>query len=259
MRRVCLIHWNEQEAASRLRELAAQGFPAVRLGPRQITIPQCTATQPEAFVIALSRLPTHGKETGIHLRSSAATRHIPLIFAGGAPDRVAGIRELLPDAHFTEWTAIAAALQRALREIPLSVVQPAPMMDRFRDRTAAQKLGIHPGFRVAVYGAPPNYPKVIGAVPADVEWIEEPSDACDVTLYFLSSLPEFEQALTSFRRLAASSRLWLLWRKSRKNQKTELNEQVIRSAAIAIGLVDYKVCSVDETWSALLFAVKQAR
>jgi hypothetical protein len=67
---------------------------------------------------------------------------------------------------------------------------------------------------------------------------------------------EYEAALPARRVLAARSRLWILWQ---KGQGDGLNGNFVRQGALAMGLVDYKICSVDGVWSGMVFAVKKAR
>src|SRR5436190_2193733 len=91
--RVCLIHWNEAEAEPRVERLRAAGFDAMRIA---ITGPGASGIirkqQPSALVIDLSRLPSHGREIGLHLRRQKTTRHVPLVFVEGEPEKVARIR-----------------------------------------------------------------------------------------------------------------------------------------------------------------------
>src|SRR5437763_1858120 len=105
MRKVYVVHWKPVEAApliARIRGLA--GFavnycenangPAVSQAIREF--------QPNVVVIDLSRLPSHGKEVAVWLRSRKATRHVPIVFTGGDPAKVVKLQEILPDAVFTE-------------------------------------------------------------------------------------------------------------------------------------------------------------
>jgi hypothetical protein len=61
------------------------------------------------------------------------------------------------------------------------------------------------------------------------------------------------------RRAAVVSKLWVAWPKKAARKDPLVNETIIRDMAIENGLVDYKVCSVNETWSGLCFALKKAR
>ena len=212
---------------------------------------------PDSIVIDLSRLPSHGREIAIALRGNRQTRQIPILFVDGAPEKVAAVREKLPDAAYCERARLAAALRKCIREVPKDPVVPMQMMERYATRTAAQKLGIKAGSRVAVIDAPRDYARVIGAVPDEVEFDEESWQGCAVTLWFVEEPEAFLLALPKMRRAAAVSKLWVAWPKRAARKDSLLNETIIRETAIGSGLVDYKICSVNETWSGLCFALKK--
>jgi hypothetical protein len=97
---------------------------------------------------------------------------------------------------------------------------------------------------------------VIGSLPANVHFEEGLGESAAVTLWFLREASEYEAALPAQRKHAATSRLWILWRKGGRDG---LNVNLIREAALALGLVDYKICSLDAVWSGMAFAVKKDR
>lgn len=109
---------------------------------------------PDAFVIDLSRMPSHGREVAAFFRGQKATRHIPIVFVGGAPEKVEAIRKLLPDARYTTSGRLPSTLRAALANRPASPVVPAQMMARYTSRSAAQKLGIREGATAARWGTP---------------------------------------------------------------------------------------------------------
>jgi hypothetical protein len=132
------------------------------------------------------------------------------------------------------------------------------MMERFAHRTTAQKLGIVPARgqapRVAVIDPPSAYERAIGPVPEGTRLEENPSEALPLTLWFVHDPASFHAGLPGMRALAAHTRLWILWR---KNKKDRLDANFIRLAGVDVGLVDYKICSVGATWSGMAFAVKK--
>jgi len=258
MPRVRLIHWKASEAAALLaalraaghavdydEKLSSGGFRAIRESP------------PDVFAIDLSRLPSHGREVATFFRGQRATRHIPIVFVGGAPDKVEAIRMLLPDAVYCAPGRLRSALRAALANRPASPVVPAQMMARYASRSAAQKLGIRAGSRAAVIDPPRNYANVIGELPAGAsleEILEEaPADASPITLWFVHDSAACREALPGMRKLAARTKLWILWRKG-----SGVTQPFLRESAAVVGLVDYKICSVDATWSAMLFARRKA-
>ena len=249
MARIRLVHWKAAEAAALLDALRGGGhsveydekvnstdFRAFRQSP------------PDAFVIDLSRMPSHGREVAIYFRGQKAMRQVPILFVDGEPEKVAGIQKVLPDAVYTTSARVRSALREALKNRPASPVVPMQMMERYATRTVAQKLGIAVGTVAAVIDPPRNYAAVIGELPEGAVLEENPAAACAVTLWFVHGAQ-----LPAVRKLAARTKLWILWRKG-----GVVTQHVVRESAAAVGLVDYKICALHEGWSGMLFAVKKA-
>jgi hypothetical protein len=256
MHRIHIVHWRPAEAAPLVESVRRAGFvvdycetpngPAITSALRE--------NVPEAVVIDLSRLPSHGKEVAVWLRGRKGTRHVPLVFTGGDPAKVAKIREVLPDAVYTEPSGIASELKAILKSLSVpssSPVVPPPMMQRYGNRTAAQKIGIREGTKVAVMDPPRDYLTVLGEIPADAELIEDSHAVQAVTLWFVHDPEPFLAALPTMRNIASRTKLWVLWRKGSKNG---ISQNFVRETAIDAGLVDYKICSVDGHWSGIAFA-----
>jgi CheY-like chemotaxis protein len=218
--------------------------------------PAIRREQPAAVVIDLSRLPSHGREVAVYLRGSKATRHVPIVFVNGLAEKVAAVREKLPDAVYTTEARLLRDLRRTIQKAPPAPVVPPQMMERYGTRTAAQKLGIAAHTKVALFDPPRDYVKVLGELPEGVSLDEDAAAGCAVTLWFVRDAAPYQAALPDMRELAAGSKLWILWRKQSAGKPAGITSQVIRESAIALGLVDYKVCAVNETWSALAFARK---
>lgn len=140
---------------------------------------------PDAVVIDLSRLPSQGREAAIFLRGQKATRQIPIVFLGGAPDKVEAIRKLLPDAVYADSAGLPDAIRKALAARPENPVVPMQMMARYAARTTPQKLGIRENSTAALIDPPRNYEKMIGELPAGAELLESPAAAAAVTLWFV--------------------------------------------------------------------------
>ena len=257
MPRVRLFHWKVAEAKPLIARLRAAGYQAVHNAETQSpSVREIKESGAVAVVIDLSRLPSHGKYVGAWLRGSKSTRHIPLVFVGGEEEKVAAIQKQMPDAVYTTAAGIGAALKNAIAHPLRDPVVPKQMMETAPGRTAAQKMGIREGCTVGLIDPPADYLKVIGELPDGVEFEEDSRRACTVTLWFVHDPGEYEAALPSRRALAAKSRLWIIWQKGRRDG---LNGNFVRQAALAMGLVDYKICSLDGVWSGMVFAVKKAR
>lgn len=117
-----------------------------------------------------------------------------------------------------------------------------------------QKLGIKTGSRVAFVSAPPNFLDTLGALPPEATSVAATEDALDVIVCFVSDAAAVEQAFLGLKpRLAWTGGLWLAWPKKVPGQPVTIVENTIRDIGLAAGLVDNKVCAVDDRWSGLRF------
>jgi hypothetical protein len=257
MARIRVLHWKESEAQPLLHALRASGHQVdyqEKLQPGLMAAIRTAGT--DAIVIDLSRLPAQGREIAVACRGSKSIRHIPIVFVAGDPEKVQKIRDLMPDASYTTLARVAAAVKRSIAAPPATPVVPPQMMERMTGRPTAQKMGIVEGSRVALIDPPPDYTRVLGELPKDVALEEDPEANAPVTLWFVRDPEEYIRALPRKRNLAGKSRLWVVWP---KRQRQGINQTVIRETALNLGLVDYKICSVNEVWTAMAFAVKKSR
>jgi CheY-like chemotaxis protein len=257
MPRVRIIHWRPEEAGALVAACQSSGFqvdydaealsgPAISRGIRE--------HPPDAVVIDLSRVPSHGREIAVWLRNTKFAWHIPIVFANGEAEKVEKVRETLPDATFTTTARVRAAVASACRKVAPAPIQPPLMMERYKAKTAAEKLGIKTGSSVAVIDAPRDYLSVLGDVPEDAVIVEDPDSVQNVTLWFVHDPATLQARLRAMCAIAARTRLWILWRKGKDNGITQ---NFVRQTALDRGLVDYKICSVDGRWSGMLFARKK--
>src|SRR5262245_36564102 len=124
-RRVALVHWNAEEAAERAERLEAAGFAvAAGFADGAKALAMIKEAPPDAILIDLTRLPSHGREIAQALRQAKATRRLPLVFVAGDPEKVAKIRALLPDATFTSWARVGTAMRAAIARPSLDPVVP---------------------------------------------------------------------------------------------------------------------------------------
>ncbi len=254
-----LIHWHAAEAREHARRLKAGGFAVdAGLPSAPVLLRELHRNPPAVVVISLDRLPSHGRDVAFVLRGQASTRNVPLVFVGGAPDKVAGVRAKLPDAAFTTWEKIAAALGRALaRPRPAAPAAPAGAMAGYSGTPLPKKLGIKPGLSVALLGAPPDFDQTLGVLPAGARLTERASGDTGLALWFVRSRPEFDRGLARAVALGARLPVWVVSPKKSGPLAADLSQNDIREACLAQGLVDYKVCAVDLTWSGLLFRCRR--
>src|SRR5271170_2999316 len=135
---VRLVSWNDDLARERARELIALGFNVDARSLRDCggVVGHFREIAPDAVVLDLDRVPSHGRVVGVMLRDSKSTRHLPLLFAGGAPEKVERIRGELPDAVFTAWEGIGDAVREAIAH---PVAHPVKARSH-ADRSAATPL-----------------------------------------------------------------------------------------------------------------------
>ncbi len=252
------MHWKRPEAAKHIAFLRGAGYRVdYEEQFRPGLLRSWRESPPDAFVIDLSRLPSQGREIAIALRQSPATRRIPIVFCEGASEKVDKIRAELPDACYSTLARLASTLKKALAKEWVDPVTPTAMMDRYAARTAAQKLGIKECSRVVLIDPPRDYRKALGELPRNVEILEEAMNNAGVTLCFVHEAHLLQSTLSAVRDRAGISKLWILWRKGGSATRGEITERLVREQAIDLGLVDYKICSVDKVWSAMLFAPRR--
>lgn len=114
-----------------------------------------------------------------------------------------------------------------------------------------RKLGIHEGETVAVVGAPAGF--AIADLPPGVAVRQSTRRTADLTLWFVPNKAELERRIAAMVPRAEHSGLWIAWPKRTSSLATDLSDDVVRRAALRAGLVDFKVCSIDDDWSGLRF------
>jgi hypothetical protein len=120
-----------------------------------------------------------------------------------------------------------------------------------------QKLGIKPGARVAFVGAPAGFAVALGALPPGTSVAERLAGPHDVIVFFTTSRKDLERRLPRLERaLDPAGGLWIAWPKKSSGVPTDVTEDVLREVALPRGLVDNKVCAIDDTWSGLRLVVR---
>ena len=129
----------------------------------------------------------------------------------------------------------------------------------YSGRPLAAKLGLKPGQRAFAAGMPQSVAAEIEAEIPAYRFAGEPQAGLDVAHLFTASRAELEREVARLRPLLApAGMLWVSWPKKASKVPTDISEDTIREIAFPHGLVDVKVCAVDETWSALKLVVRKA-
>ncbi len=257
--RIHLIHWNPGEVAERVERLRAAGFEALHTGPGPTYHAELAADPPAAVVIDLGRLPSQGRDAAFFIRSRKASAAIPVVFVGGAPEKVEAVRAVVPNAVFTEWEAIGEAVREAIASQPQAPAEPVSVFGGYAGRPVAQKLGIKAGSLVGVLDPPDDLAALLGELP-DGATVRPLTDApCDLTLWFVRTEAELRERIAAMAAVRNQGPLWVVRPKKGAARHAVLNEQTVRDAGLAEGIVDYKVCSFGEGWAGLVFSRKKVR
>lgn len=118
-----------------------------------------------------------------------------------------------------------------------------------------RKLGINEGFRAALLNSPPGFTKELEGLP--VELADTPRKPMDFLLLFVKSRRELKQSFPRCAaKLAPSGMLWIAWPKKASGVTTDLNENIVRDIGLKEGLVDVKICAINDVWSGLKFVIR---
>jgi CheY-like chemotaxis protein len=256
--RVVLIHWNAAEGRERAGRLREAGF-GITFGPTTpASMRKVAERPPDAFVIDLSRQPAQGREIALWIRARKGTRSVPIVFVDGEKEKVEKVRRALPDAVFTSWSRIAGAVRRAIARPPPAPVAPSQRAG-YSGTPLPQKLGIKPASTAGLIGAPDDFHKTLGALPAGATLVRAPKTPVDLVVWFTTLRQGLTGNLARIAKLAGTGGLWIAWPKKTSGVPSDLTEDVLREVILPTGLVDVKVCAIDQTWSGLKFLPRRQR
>jgi len=257
-RRLRLVHWNAGEARQRAATLRAAGYVVNHAPVMPETLRELRRNPPDAVVIDLSRIPSHGRDVALAIRGSKATRHLPIVFVEGDAKKLAPIEKLLPDATYTTWRRIRSSLRHAIANPPAEPAVPSSNLAGYSTTPLVKKLGIKTGYKVSLVGSPAGFEKTLGTLPDGVILRRRPG-AADLIIWFTKSRAELERRIGAMAARVGDGGMWIAWPKRASAVSTDLTQNDVRRSGLANGLVDYKICAIDGTWSALKFARRKAK
>ena len=124
-------------------------------------------------------------------------------------------------------------------------------------KSLLEKLGIKDGYAIAILGAPENYAGTLGKLPSGVKQANTLKGPLNFIQFFSSKRSHLEEHFSKLKvALFPGGMLWVSWPKASSGVPTDLTENVIREIGLRNGLVDVKVCAVDEVWSGLKFVYR---
>ncbi len=134
---------------------------------------------------------------------------------------------------------------------PAKKAQQTKSPDLGSNKRLVEKLGIKAGMKCCVLNAPENLPQLLGDLPPLVE-ISSTIELASYYHVFVNTLSHLQRDVSNINNaMMPDSMIWISWYKKSAKLPTELNENLIRYYVLSLGLVDVKVCSVSEQWSAL--------
>ncbi len=263
-----LLSWHA-DVAAKAASLKSKGMEidAAPLVRTSAVIGELARLGPAMLVLDLDRLPSTSREIALMLRASKSARNIPVLFAGtlpsegGLPEKYARLKSELPDIPYTEW-------KHAKREMLWLLEQPrtAPYIVpplRVYTSSLAQKLGILPAAsktspkprQIAIVGEPEGFVELLGNLPATVTFASRINARTHLALCFVRSSEDLAAAIEMLTlRLPGKTSAWIVYPKRISKKRRDFNENDVRHSALAAGLVDYKICSINADWSGLKFA-----
>ena len=121
-----------------------------------------------------------------------------------------------------------------------------------------KKLGIKSGFNLLLINTPDNYSELTGELPQNTQILKKAEEKeADFIHIFLKEFKNMEKEIMDLKpKLKENGILWVSWPKGSSKIPTDLNRDIIRETILQIGLVDVKVCAIDEHWSGLKFVYR---
>ncbi len=130
-------------------------------------------------------------------------------------------------------------------------------MAGYSEKSLVQKLGIKSGMRLIILNAPEDYDTTLGRLPDAVEVVDTFDGSFDLIQFFATESTQLGAEFPRLKNgLSQTGMLWVSWPKKAAKIPADLNENIIRETGLSNGLVDVKVCAVDERWSGLKFVYR---
>jgi hypothetical protein len=121
----------------------------------------------------------------------------------------------------------------------------------------AKKLGIKEGSRIGLVNAPKGFQSELGDLPQNVEFVALLTNSLDIILFFVLTQRELARDFSNLaKKLVSNGMIWIAWPKKSSGVTTDLSFESVQRIGLDAGLVDVKICAVDDTWSGLKFVYR---
>ena len=128
-----------------------------------------------------------------------------------------------------------------------------------RGKTLTDKLGIKANMTIALVDPPPDFTSTLGNLPEGVQIQKTNLPNYDLTIWFCRSVEDLDGNIQDIVSQSSSGPVWIAWPKKKSGVGSNLTQQTVRQIGLDHNLVDYKICSIDETWSGLLFRNREKK
>ena len=121
----------------------------------------------------------------------------------------------------------------------------------------AKKLGIKEGSRIGLVNAPEDFQSYLGKLPDQAEFVARLTDSLDIILFFVVTERALARDFSKLaKKLATNGMIWIAWPKKSSGVTTDLSFGSAQRIGLDAGLVDVKICAIDDTWSGLKFVYR---
>lgn len=122
----------------------------------------------------------------------------------------------------------------------------------------SKKLGIKEGFKLYVKNPPEDYEELLAPLPSNVKIVKRLTNDLDMVHFFTKSDKELRSEIRNqIAKIRQNGMIWISWPKKSSRVETDITEDIIREVVLPIGLVDIKVCAVDDVWSGLKLVIRK--